>query len=71
MIQNRRKFINSVGRIFMLGTFTGGTVWLASRNKIDLSCSTEGGVCKSCSLYADCNLDQAKIERQNERGEKG
>lgn len=55
----------------MLGTITGGTIWLFNRNQVDLSCSIEGGVCNSCSLYAGCNLDKAKYYRKNEWEAKG
>ena len=50
----------------ILAGMAGGTLFLVSRNKVDLNCSVDG-ICRSCSLYADCNLDKAKESKENER----
>lgn len=63
---NRKEFITKSFRLGILTGMVGGTLFLVKRNKVDFSCSTEGG-CRSCSLYDGCDLDKAKQSKNDER----
>ncbi|WP_163711622.1 hypothetical protein [Mangrovibacterium lignilyticum] len=63
----RREFLRQSARVGILTAMAGGVVLLASKNRIDWTC-TENKTCKACTKYASCDLDQAIGNRKNEKG---
>ncbi len=62
---DRKEFIR---RGIQLSIFTGmlaGTGLLISQKKVDFTCS-ENEQCKACSKYKKCDLEKAKMSRENE-----
>jgi hypothetical protein len=62
----REEFIRKTLRLGILAAFAGTTTFLASKKRINLSC-TDNGICSSCSVYGVCNLEKAIKAREDER----
>ncbi len=56
---NRKDFINTGARIFILGGMAASAGYLAFSKKIDTSCSISPS-CKKCDRFSGCDLPQAK-----------
>jgi len=64
MIMNRKNFIQTTGRILLLGGLAGATGYLAGNRKVDTACSVSP-VCRECRQFAACTLPQAVENKQN------
>ena len=63
---NRREFIRRSSRIGILTAISGGVIFLASKKRIDWTC-TENKTCNGCIRYATCDWEQAQKNRKNEQ----
>lgn len=58
-VQTRRDFVRSCVRAGIAGSLAASGAFLVARNKICL----RGGACRSCGLYARCELPQKEKPR--------
>lgn len=56
---DRKKFLITGGRLFLLAGITALTGYLALKDKVTARCEVSGA-CKNCSRISECKLPQAK-----------
>ena len=62
---NRKNFIQNIARVFFLGAFAGGTIYLGTNGRISSSDDCERSKqCEKCGSFSKCSLPQA-INQKN------
>jgi len=56
---NRKKFIQTSGRLLLLGGMAASTGYLVVNRKVTANCSVSPA-CENCGIFAKCELPQAK-----------
>ncbi len=56
---NRKKFIQTGGRLLLLGGIAASTGYLVVNKKVTTACSVSP-VCENCGKFSKCELPQAK-----------
>ena len=59
IIMDRKNFLQTAGRLFLLGGLGATSGYLVLNNKVTASCSVSP-TCKSCGEFSTCELPQAK-----------
>jgi hypothetical protein len=67
---NRKEFLKTGTRIFILAGMAASTGYLVINNRIDSTCS-KPTVCNKCGQFTGCELPLAKEFRKNEHLDKG
>lgn len=62
-VTDRRNFFRRVGQLTLLSSLLGGTTYLASQDRVQLTGCSVNQFCKGCNKLNTCSLDQAKNER--------
>jgi hypothetical protein len=57
---NRKSFIQNSARLFFLGTFAGGTIYMAKSKRLTAPGKCDkNDQCKACGSFQACTLPQA------------
>jgi len=59
---NRKKFIQTGGRLLILGGLGASSAYLVMNNKVTASCSVSP-TCKACGEFGTCQLERAEEVR--------
>ena len=59
---NRKEFLKTTGRYFLLGGITASAGYLVVNKKVTASCSVSP-TCKNCGKLTDCENPEVKEER--------
>lgn len=62
IIMNRKKFIQSGGRLLLLGGLATISGFLVYNKKVTTSCSVSPA-CSNCGIFGSCSLPQAEEVR--------
>ncbi|MGQ8337983.1 hypothetical protein ACUNWD_15640 [Sunxiuqinia sp. A32] len=63
---DRKEFIRKSLQLGIAAGMLSGTAILLKRNQVDVICKPDQ-FCKNCSKFEGCELDKAKLSRENER----
>ena len=66
METNRRAFFRKAGQLTCLSLLVGGTGILLTNNRIRLNGCNDNQFCESCRKIADCKLDPAVLQRNDQ-----
>jgi hypothetical protein len=63
----RRDFFRKVAQLTFLSAMIGGSAYLLTENRIQVSGCGDNQFCKKCQKLTTCSLDKAKKYKEDER----